>query len=147
MTHLRELIQAAQSGDLHRLRPLLQVDPGLVLERDESGATALHYAALNGHRRAAELLIEQGADVNSRDSQFGATPAGWAIEYLRERGALLGIEMDDLAFAIANGESHWVARFLKRLPALRSARDANGIYFAELARESPNAEIRKMFST
>jgi ankyrin repeat protein len=44
---------------------------------DYSG-TALHYAALNGHRAMVEFLIEQGANVNVKDTKGGGTPAGWA---------------------------------------------------------------------
>lgn len=146
MDDLLQLMQAAQHGDIDGLHRFLEQHPDFVSKRDESGATALHYAALNGHRRAAEFLIERGADINSRDSQFGATPAGWAIEYLREKGALLGVEISDLAFAIMRGDSHWVSRLLARFPALRTARDANGTQLQQLARECSNFEIRKMFS-
>lgn len=146
MDDLRQLMHAAQRGDIDRLRRLLEQHPEFVSKRDESGATALHYAALKGQRRAAEFLIDQGADINSRDSQFGATPAGWAIEYLREKGALLGVEISDLAFAITRGDSHWVSRLLARFPALRTARDANGTPLQQLACECSNSEIREMFS-
>lgn len=44
---------------------------------DYSG-TGLHYAALNGHRAMAEFLIEQGANVNVKDTKVHSTPAGWA---------------------------------------------------------------------
>ncbi len=44
---------------------------------DYSG-TGLHYAALNGHRAMVEFLINQGADVNLKDTKVGSTPAGWA---------------------------------------------------------------------
>ncbi|HEV7397195.1 MAG TPA: ankyrin repeat domain-containing protein [Pyrinomonadaceae bacterium] len=44
---------------------------------DYSG-TALHYAALNGHRALVDFLIEQGASANIKDTKVGATPAGWA---------------------------------------------------------------------
>jgi hypothetical protein len=44
---------------------------------DYSG-TGLHYAALNGHRRMVEFLIQQGAEVNIRDTKVNSTPAGWA---------------------------------------------------------------------
>ena len=145
MTPLQQLIQAAQDGDIDRMRSLLKQNPDLVSQKDESGATALHCAALNGHRRAAEFLIERGADINSRDSQFEGTPAGWAIEYLRQKWALLGIEINDLAFAIKRGDSHWVSRFLSRFPALRTARDTNGTALGQLGRECPNPDIRKMF--
>jgi ankyrin repeat protein len=44
---------------------------------DYSG-TGLHYAALNGHRVLVEFLLEQGADVNVKDTKVGSTAAGWA---------------------------------------------------------------------
>jgi hypothetical protein len=49
------------------------VPPGF----DYSG-TGLHYAALNGHRALVEFLLEQGADVNVKDTKVGSTAAGWA---------------------------------------------------------------------
>lgn len=44
---------------------------------DYSGS-GLHYAALNGHRKLAEFLIERGASVNLKDTKVGSTPASWA---------------------------------------------------------------------
>jgi ankyrin repeat protein len=44
---------------------------------DYSG-TALHYAALNGHKEMVDFLIASGADVNVKDTRVNSTPAGWA---------------------------------------------------------------------
>lgn len=44
---------------------------------DYSG-TALHYAALNGHRTMVEFLISQGAQTDIKDTKVNSTPAGWA---------------------------------------------------------------------
>ena len=142
MSDLENLIEAVKQGDLERVKGILETDDRLSNLRDESGATPLHYAAMNGHRQIVHLLLERGADINSTDSQFGATPAGWAIEYLRERGGHLAIELDDLAYAIRLGDTRWVSRFLKRFPALRHARDTEGTPFEKLARESGNRVTR-----
>jgi hypothetical protein len=91
------------------------------------------------------LLAERGANINSPDGQFGATPTGWAIEYLREMGGFMGIELTDLAYAIQMGDTRWVARFLQRFPSLREMSDTNGTPFRELARSSGNKEIAKLF--
>lgn len=53
-----------------------QID-AIPLGFDYSG-TGLHYAALNGHRRMVEFLIQQGANANVRDTKVNSTPAGWA---------------------------------------------------------------------
>ncbi len=44
---------------------------------DYSG-TALHYAALNGHRPMVDFLIQSGADASLKDTKVEATAAGWA---------------------------------------------------------------------
>ena len=47
---------------------LLAEDPALVSARDYLyRRTPLHFAANNGHRQAAELLLAKGADVETRD--------------------------------------------------------------------------------
>jgi ankyrin repeat protein len=145
MSDLDKLIDAARLGIVDDLKAILRSHPELVRERDETGATALHYAAFRGHCDAARLLIAAGADVNATDAQFNATPAGWAIEYLREMGGLLGIELGDFAYAIEKGDADWVARFLKRFPALRHACDMHGRPFSTLAQESQNPEIQTLF--
>jgi PhnB protein len=145
MSDLAKLIEAVNQGELERVRAVLDANGELVNQRDESGATPLHYATLNGYREITRLLIERGADINSADRQFGATPAGWAIEYLRELGGYLAIELNDLAYAIELGDVRWVTRFLERFPALRQASDTNGRPFQQLARESGNREVARLF--
>jgi len=145
MGELNKLIEAARLGIVEDLKVVLHTRPELVGEKDETGATALHYAAFGGHRDAARLLVEAGADINAQDEQFGATPAGWAIEYLRSMGGFLGIELSDLAWAMERGDVDWVARFLGRLPSLKHAHDIHGTSFRELAARSGNAAIGRLF--
>jgi len=147
MSDLANLIEAVKQGDLESVRAILDANGEIVNQRDESGAAPLHYATLNGHRQIVRLLLERGAEINIADSQFGATPTGWAIEYLREMGGYLGIELNDLAYAIQLGDVRWVARFLERFPALRQASDKNGRPFQQLARESGNREIARLFGS
>jgi len=147
MSQLEKLMEAVKRGDLADVTGILEGHPELVRERDQSGATALHYAAFGGHRHIVEQLAKQGADMNATDGQFGATPTGWAIEYLREMGGFLGIELSDLAHAIQRGDTEWVARFLHRFPALRTASDTQGNSFKVLAQRSGNQEIAKLFQS
>ena len=145
MGGLDKLTKAVKRRDIDQVKTILDEDGELVHVRDEAGATVLHYATLDGLREIVQLLIDRGADINSLDSQFGATPTGWAIEYLRERGGYLAIELQDLAYAIELGDARWVARFLERFPTLRQGRDINGKPFRQLAEELGNREVRALF--
>lgn len=44
------------------------------------GGTGLHWAAINGHKDAVAFLVAHGADRTIRDTKFGSTPEGWALE-------------------------------------------------------------------
>ncbi len=44
------------------------------------GATALHWAAINGHKDTVAFLVAQGANLTVRDTKFDSTPAEWAAE-------------------------------------------------------------------
>jgi ankyrin repeat protein len=145
MSELDSLIAAATEGNIERVNAILAADGSLSNQKDESGATPVHYAAVHGHRHVVKRLVQLGADINVFDSQFGATPAGWAIEYIRELGGFLAIELDDFAYAIQLRDSRWVERFLKRFPTLRQAHDTQGTPFLKLARESGDAEIARLF--
>jgi ankyrin repeat protein len=141
------LIGAVTRGDLKEARSILDAAPHLVYESDPAGATALHYATLNGQREIVQLLLDRGAEINKMDNQFGATPTGWAIEYLRERGGYLAIELSDLAYAIEHRDVRWVARFLERFPALRESTATNGKTFQQLASESGSPEVTALFQS
>ena len=93
------------------------------------------------------FLVEHGADINARDGRFGATPAGWAIEYLRELGGFLSIELQDFAYAIDRGDAVFIRRFLERFPALVQAKNSDGKPFKLLAMQSRNPEIMKLFAS
>lgn len=140
-----DLFAAVREGNRERVLEILRNHQQSVDARDSAGATPLHYAAESGNREIVKALLDAGADINARDLQFDATPAGWAIEYLRERGALLGIEIEDAADAIASGDGRLVQRCLARFPALRDAVDKSGVPLKERARNSTNPEIARLF--
>jgi uncharacterized protein len=62
------LVEAAQRGDLARVRALL--DAGMPLEqRDARGRTAVLAATDGNQLQVVKLLIARGADVNAQDQQ------------------------------------------------------------------------------
>ena len=147
MNQFEKLIEAAKHGKAEEVRAIVESHIELINQRDGSGATALHYAAFAGHRAVVRLLVAAGGESNAPGGQFGATPTGWAIEYLREMGGFLAIELSDFSYAIERGDIDWTRRFLDRFPSLRRAKDTQGRSFELLARQSGNQEIVKLFGS
>ena len=69
----------AERGDAQVLEAMLACgfDPNV---KDTDGVTALHRAAMAGHKDAARALIAHGAAVNALDGMFSGTPLLWAAE-------------------------------------------------------------------
>ncbi|MFI5334808.1 MAG: ankyrin repeat domain-containing protein [Chlamydiales bacterium] len=67
------LHEACENGDLKTVKTLLQSRDALnlVSTPDLKGVVPLLYACMNGHEEIAELLLDAGADVNSRDPAGG----------------------------------------------------------------------------
>ncbi len=141
------LFAAIRSGDVEGVRELLKSHRETATVRDSLGATPLHYATESGNREIVHALLDAGAEINARDLQFGATPAGWAIEYLRQRGALLAMEIEEVVHAIAKRDHGLVQRYLQRLPALQYAVDRTGKPLTEHAAASGNLEIVRLFNS
>lgn len=109
---------AAYKGDLHELQALASQGPGRKLnagEKDADDNTPLHWAAVRGHAKATEYLVDCDADVNFKNKDKD-TPMHWAcsggnVEVIR---LLLAAQADGLArnsdyttplhFAAADGE-------------------------------------------
>ena len=63
-----EIHDAAQQGDLTKIKRLLDNSPELLDARSENEKTPLHFASQGGHEEIVELLIAKGADVNARNN-------------------------------------------------------------------------------
>jgi ankyrin repeat protein len=68
-----EIHDAAQSGDLAKVRSLLTQDPALVNAAGRMGSP-LHYALFGGHVNVVRHLLAGGADVNAVHEATGFTP-------------------------------------------------------------------------
>ena len=69
--------EAAEDGDLEKVKALLKGNPRLVFRKDDEGQTPLHVAASKGHKDVAKLLMDYKADVNAR-KKYGDTPLHYA---------------------------------------------------------------------
>ena len=95
---------------------LLLANKAKVDEPDAEGMTALHRAARGGHGAAIEVLIANGAAVNTKN-KAGLTPLELAdadaAEVLRKHGAQSAVKLGALSDDAANGNLEAVKQHLK----------------------------------
>jgi cytohesin len=72
-----EMLQAAQRGDVAKVRQLLASDTTLANAKGAHNKTPLHWAAEKNYPELAELLLTAGANINAEVS-WGMTPLHWA---------------------------------------------------------------------
>ena len=82
----QEIIEAAMTGNLAKVKELVAADPEIVNLKDENGRTPLHWACRGVHPEVLKYLVEKGADVNALDKN-GIAP----LHSLATRGHLEGI--------------------------------------------------------
>ncbi len=74
----RQLAHAARNNDLTAVRLMLEI--GLPVEaRSQHSATPLHWAAFHGNAEMVELILRKNPPLEVADTDFNATPMGWAI--------------------------------------------------------------------
>jgi len=80
----RKLANAAQNNNTEAVRLMLAAGwPADV--RGQHGATPLHWAAFHGNSEMSKVILRYGPPLDWTDSDFRATPLGWAI-YGSENG-------------------------------------------------------------
>jgi prolyl 4-hydroxylase len=97
---LDEVPQAAQTGNMNLLSYYATSDKKHLLhKKDVNGWQPIHEASRGGHKEVVELLVQYGADINSRTGKYsdGYSPLSLVIqnhgedhplvEYLRSLGA------------------------------------------------------------
>jgi ankyrin repeat protein len=74
-----KLMESIRRGDRTAFEKLLRENPKAARGQGTGGSTPLMYAALYGDTRSAGLLLDKGADPNTRNDA-GATALLWAID-------------------------------------------------------------------
>lgn len=82
------LMTALRDGNAAAIRQLVKDDPKAVGRQGAGGATPLMFAVLYGDADTVRLLLEAGADPNSRN-EAGATALMWAVDDLEKTRLLL----------------------------------------------------------
>lgn len=69
-------------GINRQVQKIIQKKPNSINERDDRGYTPLHWAIFKDRTPLIRLLLEKGADVNAKDTEYGLgyTPLWWAVD-------------------------------------------------------------------
>ncbi len=113
-----EIHEAAHSGNLERVKALLEDQPELLEAKADNGGTPLHYAAYGMQIGVMDFLLKKGAEINAKDNE-GDTPLVWVIAngkedsvvYLLEKGA-------DINSTNQNGVTPLIVSITRRQPAI-----------------------------
>lgn len=113
------LRRAASVGDLAKVKELLAAGAD-VNAANTYGGTALAFASDKGHAAIVDLLLERGANPNTKDTFYQATPLTWAVMHghlevvrsLLAKGAQG--ESEALTIAASQGKSDIVKAILER---------------------------------
>lgn len=70
--HVSEMVgdaflAAARAGEVAAIEATLRADHAVVYFSDKRDMTALHKAAINGHKKVAEILLGANAALDARD--------------------------------------------------------------------------------
>ncbi|KAK6943887.1 Ankyrin repeat [Dillenia turbinata] len=157
--HLRELAAAAQLGDVNALRHALDTLDGSIDKPVEDGDTALHLTCLYGHLPCVQLLLERGANLESKDEE-GAIPlhdscaSGFteivqllisstdSSEVVKRMLETVDVEGDTPLHHAARGEHVDIIRLLLASGASPTTQNIYGKVPSELA--DPNTEARRV---
>lgn len=120
------LIVAAGAGRADVVKLLLELGMPADL-RQHDDRRALHSAASSGSIPTARLLIEAGADIDARGTQYDATPIGFAYHFgQREMTAYLASLSRDVFTLAHAGLADRLAAVIDADPALANARRPDG---------------------
>ena len=151
--------EACATGDLTRVRTMLDADPSLLDAKSPDGFPAVGLAIFFRHPEVASFLIERGADVNQhadnaqRVAPLHAAAAVCDVETTRrllERGAdpnaRQQMEYAPLHGSASRGDIE-TAKLLLAHGADRNARGSDGMTAADVARKYGHGEFATWIET
>ena len=93
-------VLSALNGKADALRRMLRVGVDVNAPSADlySHGTPLHHAVCSGSLEAVEVLVDAGAELDTKDTAWGGTPLAWAEHYLSEgQGGRRGKQYAEIA--------------------------------------------------
>ena len=131
----QDIFEAARNGDLKKIKEITEVNAEAVKAVNDQGFTPLMIACYRGQTKAAKLLVEKGAEVNS------ASPEGSALQaavyqnntklacFLLEKGANMNAKGPDgntaLMYAVLNQNEKLVKALVNKGADLKLVNNDN----------------------
>lgn len=132
----QEILTAAGSGDLERVKELISKDPKVLEATNDNLKTAMHFAAQSGHLEMVKFLYERGGPI-ATPSISGETPlhyaaaggSGAVMAFLIQKGANVDSRsatgMSPLHYAVLFGKEKAVELLIAKKCQL-SSKDEDG---------------------
>lgn len=151
----KSLFDATSRGDLKKVQSCLDEGCDVAWVQKKTGRTALIEAVIHGHGEIVELLVKNGAKLDSQDTAVGMTALGWSIgvsteisKCLLTAGAdpnLVSTEFrrSPLIDAVQLGDLEAV-RLLIEFGADVHHKKSDGVNALQLAAEKKRAEIEEL---
>jgi ankyrin repeat protein len=130
---------ASYNGDLKKVKALIENKPKLVFSKDKYGYTPLHWAAMEGHKDVAELLLANRAEINATSNKR-RTPVIAEVNGRKVIGEILKNQgFAPLHEAVLNGHKDVVELLLAK-GADVNIKDASGFAALHWAAQNRNGK-------
>ncbi|KAJ9584049.1 hypothetical protein L9F63_021606 [Diploptera punctata] len=106
----REILTAAENGDLAQIANLISSDPTVLHALDKDGYTPLHRACYNNHEVVVDLLLKHGANI-SAETEDGWQPLHSACKWNNTQCAAKLLEHGADPNATSKGDSECMVSF------------------------------------
>lgn len=137
-----KLLEAVHHGNKEKVESTLTKYPALLNRTDAQGNTPLHYAVAQHNLKLIECLIQQGAEVTTKNQQ-GETAAEWYEELLAGMCTLEKLlDSTEMLQLVEENNVQIITDYLK-LEAARSLRFSRGSTLLHLAVELQKPDIVK----
>ncbi|HOI29530.1 MAG TPA: ankyrin repeat domain-containing protein [Melioribacteraceae bacterium] len=152
----QEIFDAVKNKDLNLVKQIIDKESSVVNQKDKTGNTPLHGAAIIGSVPISEFLLSRGADINATNT-MQSTPLHTAIEnkqddvakFLIEKGANLNIKgrggNTPLHAAAYSNRKELAELLIYRGADLEIRNEQNYTPLAALTRSTRNYEVAEVF--